>query len=442
MGRRPHGLPPGTSTWPAPPPAVVPTDVLPPQPTLPRVKVLHVITRFWAGAGGNTLLSAIGMDPDRYETWIAGCPGGPLWERARHAGVATVQLHRFREVLSPVEDLYVLIQLVRLIRRERFAIVHTHSAKGGFLGRLAAWLCRTPVVVHTFHGFSVHDFMSRRKRRGYLLLERAVRRPTHAFFAVSPRVAREAVELRLAPPGTVSVVPSAVELDGSLLQGPSNSLREQLGIPPEAALVGTVGRIDQQKAPLDFVRMAALVARTHPSTRFVMVGEGPLEKQVRQEADRLGVAVLLTGFRSDAPRLAAGLDVFVISSLYEGLGRALTEALGSGRPVVATAVNGVPDLVTPGATGLLAPPAAPDALAECVRWMLDHPAEARRMGEQGRARVLATFEPAVMCRLLDRDYARLLGLPEPDEHLTAPPPDGANGHRRDADEQVVLDLAD
>jgi glycosyltransferase involved in cell wall biosynthesis len=188
--------------------------------------------------------------------------------------------------------------------------------------------------------------------------------------------------------------------------------------------------------------MAAQVARTHPATRFVMVGEGPLEEQVRQEADRLGVAVQLTGFRGDAPRLAADLDVFVISSLYEGLGRALTEALGTGRPVVATAVNGVPDLVTPGATGLLAPPAEPEALADCVRWMLDHPAEARRLGEQGRARVLATFEPAVMCRLLDRGYSRLLGLPEPDDHLIAPPLGGTNGHRRDAEEQVVLDLAD
>jgi glycosyltransferase involved in cell wall biosynthesis len=441
MGRRLQSSRPGSSTWPAPPPAVVPADALPPQPPLPRIKVLHVITRFWAGAGGNTLLSAIGMDPERYEVWVAGCPGGPLWERAERAGVSTVQLRRFREVLSPIEDLYVLAQLVRLIRRERFAIVHTHSAKGGFLGRLAAWLCRTPVVVHTFHGFSIHDFMSRRKRRGYLLLERAVRRPTHAFFAVSPRVAREAVELRLAPPGTVSVVPSAVELDDRPAQDPGGGLRGELGLAPETALVGTVGRIDQQKAPLDFVRMAALVDRTHPGTRFVMVGEGPLEEQVRQEADRLGVGVQLTGFRSDAPRLAADFDVFVITSLYEGLGRALTEALGSGRPVVATAVNGVPDLVTPGATGLLAPPAAPDALAECVRWMLDHPAEARRMGEQGRARVVSSFEPARMCELLDRGYTRLLGIPEP-ERLIALPPDGVNGHRRHADEQVVLDLAD
>jgi glycosyltransferase involved in cell wall biosynthesis len=431
-------------SWPTAPPSVVPAAALPTQPSLPRIKVLHVITRFWAGAGGNTLLSAVGMDAARYETWVAGCPGGPLWERARRAGVGTVELRRFREVLAPVDDLYVLIQLVRLIRRERFTIVHTHSAKGGFLGRVAAWLCRTPVVVHTFHGFSVHDFMSRRRRRVYLLLERAARRVAHASFAVSPRVAQEAVQLRLAPPGSVSVVPSAVELD-DIPHDEVARTREQLGIPPAAPVVGTVGRIDFQKAPLDFVRMAALVAHTHPRARFVMVGDGPLQDQAKQEADRLGVPILFTGFRSDAPRVAAAFDVFVISSLYEGLGRALTEALANGRPVVATAVNGVPDLVTAGSTGLLAPPAEPAALAACVRWLLDHPVEARRMGQQGRARVLAAFEPAAMCRLLDRAYASLLGLPAPVE----PSPtavgleavDG-NGRRGEPDERVAVHHAD
>ena len=439
MRARPHPAWPEEPSWPATPPAVVPASALPAQPAPSRVKVLHVITRFWAGAGGNTLLSAVGMDPARYQVWVAGCPGGPLWERARAAGVGTVELRRFREVLSPLEDLYVLVQLIRLLQRERFTVVHTHSAKGGFLGRLAAWLCRTPVIVHTFHGFSVHDFMSRPKRRLYLLLERALRRPTHAFFAVSPRVAREAVELRLAPPGTVSVVPSAVELDG-IPRGDATGVREELGIPPGVPLVGTVGRIDLQKAPLDFVRMAALVASTHPLARFVMVGDGPLLEQVRREADRLGVRVELTGFRPDAPRLAAAFDVFVISSLYEGLGRALTEALGSGRPVVATAVNGVPDLVASGSTGLLASPADPAALADCVRWLLDHPAEARRMGQQGRAMVLAAFAPAVMCRLLDRAYGRLLGLPAP----AVPPPttDAGNGRRAASHEPVTVQHAD
>ena len=398
--------------WPATMPAVIPPESLPPQPRLPRIKVLHVITRFWAGAGGNTLLSALGTDPERYDVWVAGAEGGPLWAHAEQAGLATVKLRRFREVLSPVDDLYVLWQLVRLMRRERFTVVHTHSAKGGFLGRLAACLTRVPLIVHTYHGFSYHDFMPARRRRVYLALERLGRGLADAYLAVSPRVAGEAVAMRLAPPGSVTVVPSAVELD-HLPERPDPRLRQELGLTAGARLVGTVGRLDAQKAPLDFVRMAARVAAVRPAVRFVMVGDGPLADEVRAEAARLGVDVALVGFRPDAPVLATAFDVFVISSHYEGLGRALTEALGSGRPVVATAVNGVPDLVVPGATGLLAPAGDPEALAENVTWLLDHPEEGRRMGTQGRALVHSLFEPALMCELIDRTYRQLLGLPAP-----------------------------
>jgi glycosyltransferase involved in cell wall biosynthesis len=237
-------------------------------------------------------------------------------------------------------------------------------------------------------------------------------------------VAGEAVQTRLARPGAVEVVPSAVELD-QIPARPDPAVRAELGIPDGAPIVGTVGRVDLQKAPLDFVRMAALVTRTHPQARFVMVGGGPLEAAVRAEAARLGVDLILTGYRPDAPRLAASFDVFVIASLYEGLGRALTEALAAARPVVATAVNGVPDLVVPGTTGLLAPPADPAALAAGVAWLLDHPEAGRRMGERGRAQVLDLFAPARMCRLLDRTYCRLLGLPAPPEsaavEAAAPP---------------------
>jgi len=160
-----------------------------------------------------------------------------------------------------------------------------------------------------------------------------------------------------------------------------------------------------------------------------MVGDAslesaPLEAETKAEADRLGVEVIFTGFRPDAPKIAAMLDVFVISSLYEGLGRSLTEAMAAGRPVVATAVNGVPDLVEPGSTGLLAPPADPAALAECVSWLLDHPDEGRRMGAQGRTRVLSIFDAGTMCAMLDAEYCRLLGLPQP---VTVTQPANGNG---------------
>jgi glycosyltransferase involved in cell wall biosynthesis len=372
--------------------------------------VLHVVTKFTEGAGGNTLLSVLGADSTRFQPWVAGSAGGPLWERAERAGVPTVTLGRFREVISPLEDLWVLLTLMRLIRRERFSVVHTHSSKGGFLGRVAAWLCRTPVIVHTIHGFSFHNFMSRRRRWAYLALEWLVRPMTHAFIAVAPQVARQAVESRLAAPGAVTVVPSAIEFD-RIPDGPDRVLRSALGIPDNVPLVGTVGRLDFQKAPLDFIRMAAHVSETHPQARFVIVGNGALIDEARQEARRLGVEVIFTGFRHDAARIAACFDVYVVASLYEGLGRALTEAMASGRPVVATSVNGVLDLVEPGSTGLLAPPAHPEALARNVAWLLDHPDEACRMGAAAHDRVRDLFEPKLMCRLIEDIYDRLLGLP-------------------------------
>ncbi len=377
--------------------------------------MLHVITRFIGGSGGNTLLSATGMDPDRYETWVASMPGGPLWQPAQEAGVHTVELAHMRERISPWHDLLACVELVRLIRRERFTVVHTHCSKAGLIGRVAARLAGTPVVVHTFHLFAAHDGLSRSRRMAYLVLDRCVRSLAHRYVAVAPRVAHEAVDNRLAPPGSVVVVPSAVGLD-DIPTDADPSVRDELGIPAGAPLVGTVGRIVAQKCPLDFVRMCALVRAERPDAHFVMVGDATLEtagleQETHAEARRLGVPVLFTGFRTDAPRVAAAFDVYVVPSLYEGLGRAVTEAMASGRPVVATAVNGVPDLVSPGATGLLAEPSDPESLARSVLWLLDHPDEAVRMGAAGRERVRSHFGTDVMCGALDELYGELLGEP-------------------------------
>lgn len=408
--------------WPSVQPALV-RPAVPPQPRSPKIKILHVITRFKDGSGGNTLVTLLGADPAHYDLWVAGSPGGPLWERAANNGVRIVQLRHLREKIAPWDDVVVLLQLIRLMRRERFTIVHTHSSKGGFLGRLAAWLCRTPVIVHTIHGFAWHDFMSRRRRSVYIALERLVRPMTHAFFAVSPQVAREAVAVGMAPSASIFVVPSAVELD-KIPDGPDQLIRAELGIPAHVPLVGTVGRLDFQKAPLDFVRMAASVRASHPETRFVWVGEGNLLEEARAEAGRLGVEILFTGYRNDAAGVASSFDVFVISSLYEGLGRALSEAMASGRPIVATAVNGVVDIVEPGKTGFLAPPADPETLARHIIWLLGNPDAARRMGEAGRERARSLFDPALMCALIEHTYARLVG-PAPSGTAASPAGSGA-----------------
>lgn len=398
--------------------------------------MLHVITRLEAGAGGNTLLSAAGMDPDRYETWVAGGAGGPLWSSAREQGVPTVELEGLRRELAPLDDLRVLVRLVRLIHRERFTIVHAHSAKAGVLARLGGQLCRTPVIVYTLHGRdpwwpapdggpSELADLSPTGRRAFLLVERALRPLTHAFVAVSPTVARDAVVARIAAPGRTSVAPSAVATD-SIPYQPDPGVRAELGIAEDADLVGTVGRLDEQKAPLDFVRMAASVARDRPGTRFVMVGDGPLADHVRALADALHVPLQLTGFRRDAYRVASAFDVFVVTSRYEGVGRAVTEAMASGRPVVATAVDGVVDLVSPGSTGLLVRAGDIAALSQATCWLLDHPDQASAMGAQARTRVRELFTSRRMCGALDEVYASLLGM-EPAGSGTAPPQSPGTG---------------
>ncbi|MDX6253797.1 MAG: hypothetical protein QOJ11_131 [Frankiales bacterium] len=414
--------------WMATPAQVVDTAGIPPAPAQPRIKVLHVITRLDAGAGGNTLVSAIGMDRGRYEVWIAGAAGGPLWQDAQRHGIRTVQMTSLRREIAPVADLAALIALVRLIRRERFGIVHLHSAKAGVLGRLAAAMCRVPVVVYTLHGRDpwwpapggevndLGDTMSGALRT-FLFLERALCHLTDRFVAVSPTVARDAVLARVASPGRIDVAASAVDVDG-IADHARASAAAALGLPEGVPLIGSVGRLDAQKAPLDFIHMAAEVHRRHPDARFVMVGEGDLADAAAVLARVLDVPVLFAGYRSDVAELVAAFDVFVISSLYEGVGRALTEALASGCPVVATAVDGVVDVVVPGATGLLAAARDPSGLADRVCWMLEHPVEAARMGAQARTSVCELFAPARLCSTLDEIYSAALGLvplaqPEP-----------------------------
>lgn len=409
-----------TARWlPAPPP-VLAVDRLPARPPRHRVKVLHVITRLEAGAGGNTLVSALGMDAGRYDVWIAAGGGrGPLWEHADQAGIRTVRIPEFRREISPARDAAVLIRLVRLIRAERFAIVHLHEAKAGFLGRLAAALCGTPVTVMTLHGrdpwwrtaagtdTELRDLMPNRLWL-YSALERMARPLTDAFVAVAPTVARDAVQARVAAPGRTDVAASAVDL-GAIPYDRDPSVRAELGIPLEPPVVGMVGRLDRQKDPLAFIRMAAQVAELRPGTRFVVTGSGELEPDMRQLARSLRVEILFTGFRQDAARVASAFDVFVVSSLYEGVGRSVTEAMASGRPVVATAVDGVVDVVIHGATGLLAAPRDPEGLATRVVWLLDHPRAAARMGGQARALVRTLFAPERMCAVLDEIYSALLG---------------------------------
>ena len=375
------------------------------------VRVAQVVTRFIAGAGGVALRGALALDRDRFAVTILSQDGGPLFAEAERAGLQVIRLRHMRPELSPLEDRRALSELQERLAQGGFEVVHTHSSKAGALGRLAAHRVGVPGIVHTLHGFPFHEFQSRIRRHAYIETERRLGRITDQFLAVGAAVAAEAIRLRIAPPERIRTIASAIDPVGLEPASPAtrSAARLLIGLPASAKVVGTVGRLDYQKAPEDMV--AAARRLTDADVRFVWVGGGPLQDSVQRLIDREDLAsrFLLLGERDDVKRLLPAFDVFAMSSRYEGLPCAIVEAIAAGIPVVATAVNAVPEVVIPGRTGLLVPPAAPDQLGRAVAYLLHHPQEAAEMAVAARSALGDRFRPDELGRDLTDVYSRALG---------------------------------
>lgn len=343
------------------------------------------------------------MDQERFDvTVITGTDSG-LLTTARDAGVRVVVEPALCAPIRPVSDARALHRVTTLLRRGGFDIVHTHCAKAGAVGRVAARRTGVPRIVHTYHGFPFHPFQSAARRAAYVSIERRLGRITDVALCVGGGVAAEAVRLRLTSPERVRTIGVAVDepVPGA---GSRARARSSLGLPDDAIVVGAVGRLTYQKAPEDFLSALADVRRS--SVIGVWIGGGELAARVATAAESMpNVRMVLTGERTDVPDLLPAFDVFALPSRYEGLPTAVVEAMVAGIPVVATAVNAVPDVVRPGETGLLVPPGRPDLLAAAVRYLLDHPDAAATMARNAAGLVAGRYTESRLCGALRRAYA-------------------------------------
>lgn len=398
------------------------------------VSVAVVVTRLQAGAGGVALRGALALDAERYETTIiaggthgtadSDGSGDRMLAQAADAGLRVVTVPELVSPIAPITDVRALRILTDLLAEGAYDVVHTHSAKAGALGRLAAARAGVPRVVHTFHGFPFHEFQSRPRRAAYVGIERYLSQYTDVFLAVGGAVAAEAVRRGIAAPDRVRVINPAIEhptAPGS--PAVRAAARSRLGVPVGCKVVGTVGRVDYQKAPECFIDAIAALGR--PDVYAVWVGDGPLRRDLQARAERRGLADRFTclGHRDDVPELLQGFDVFVMASRYEGLPCSVAEAMTAGVPVVATAVNAVPDLVVAGETGLLAGPQRPGQLAAAIAYMLDAPAEAARMAAAARHLVAGRFTAESLAPVLESAYGREPGrTPRPRRNVLAARP--------------------
>ena len=380
-----------------------------------RVSVAVVVTRLQAGAGGVALRGAQALDPLRYEiTIIAGDSGGgadsdgsgdSMLVRATAGGLNVVTVPELVSPISPGNDRRALRRLTELLAHEGYDVVHTHSAKAGALGRLAAERARTPRVVHTFHGFPFHEFQSRARRGAYIAVERYLGRRTDVFLAVGGAVAAEAIRRGIAVPERLRVINPAIEQPAEPASPAARAAaRRRLGVPVGCKVVGTVGRVDYQKAPESFVD--AIAGLDRDDVYAVWIGDGPLRLKMEARAARRGLQgrFLCAGHRDDVLELLPGFDVFVMASRYEGLPCAVAEAMAVGLPVVATAVNAVPYVVLPGETGLLVSPEQPRQLAAAIGYLLNEPAGAARMAKAARLLIADKFTPSSLATVLEAAY--------------------------------------
>jgi glycosyltransferase involved in cell wall biosynthesis len=343
-----------------------------------RLRILHVITRLeLGGAQRNTLYTVEHLDPERFEVALAWGPGDRLDpEAARLGRVPLYPLEELVRPLRPSRDRAAVVALRRVVREFRPQVVHTHSSKAGVVGRVAAALERVPVVLHSIHGFGFTPLQPVAVRLLFVAVERAMARWTDHFIAVSDANLRVGLELGLFTPDEVTLIRSGIPL-GRFRRGSGGAaaVRTRLGLPAAGPLVCSVGNFKPQKAPLDFVRMAAEVARAVPEATFVMAGDGPLKPRAEALSGELGLAgrMVFCGWWDDVPGLLAASSVSVLTSRHEGLPRAAVESLAAGVPVVATAVDGTVEVVRHGVNGFLAPAGEVAALAAGVTTLLVDP---------------------------------------------------------------------
>jgi len=311
-----------------------------------------------------------------------------------------------------VADARAIRALTGLMRSMRPDIVHTHTTTAGGLGRIAARRAKVPVVVHTFHGHVLSGYLSGPQTKALTAAERFLAHRTDALISVSTRVRDELLALGIGRPEQWRVVPLGLEL-GDLLGGPAEPApaRAALGLPADGPLVGIVGRLAAIKDHDTFLAMAARLAASRPDVAFVVAGDGALRGSLETKArELLGDRVRFLGWVTDLPVLYGALDVVVLTSRNEGTPVALIEAGAAARPVVATDVGGVAEVVRDRETGFVVPPGDAEALAGRVGQVLDEPNTARALGLAGRAWVRERFSAERLVEDLAFLYEDLLVL--------------------------------
>ena len=376
------------------------------------IRVLRIIARLNIGGPARhvALLSA-GLDRKGYRHLVvAGRESGDegsLRNLTNEMGVEVMNLSQLGREISPGNDLFCIWELIRVIRKFRPDIVHTHTAKAGFVGRIAALVAGVPCIAHTFHGHVLRGYFSFLKNMVFRNLEKFLARKTDLLITVSRKVAEELALEEVAPIDRFEVVPLGLLLDSFLEVKPHADLKKELGLSEGARLMGAVGRLVPIKDLESLLQAMAILQRDHSDLHLALAGDGESRLALMDSARHqgLGDRVHFLGWRHDLGFIYGGMDLVVLSSRNEGTPVSLIEALAAGRRVVATAVGGVPEVLEKGTLGRLVPAGDAVGLAEAIRIELGRVGS---LSQSQREAVVNRYSPEKLVDQMDNLYRQLL----------------------------------
>ncbi|MFM7071610.1 MAG: glycosyltransferase family 4 protein [Planctomycetota bacterium] len=384
------------------------------------MRVAHVITRMIVGgAQENTLFNCrdlvemYGDDVLLVTGPALGPEGDLLLAGGGRLPFAVAEVPSLRRSIHPWRDLASYRAVKRILRDFRPDVVHTHSAKGGVIGRLAAWSLGVPAIIHTVHGAPFHPYQHRWAKTPIQWAERFAARRCHALVSVADAMTELLVDAQVAPREKFITIHSGMDVEPFLAADRwREETRRELGFRPDEVVIGKIARLFHLKGHEFVLEAAPRIVAACPQVRFLFVGDGVLRGELERRAASVGLSdhFRFTGLvpPSRIPALVGAMDILVHASLREGLARALPQALIAGKPAVSFDVDGAREVVISGETGWLVPPLAVDQLANSLIRLAESPADRVRLGEQGRARFTDQFRHETMTRRLRELYGRIL----------------------------------
>ncbi len=325
-----------------------------------KANILYVITKLELGGAQKQFLSLIRcLDKEKYNPFIFTAREGLLLADLLSIKGITLKKSRYlKRPVNPLRDPLALIEIYRFIKENNIDIVHTHSSKAGILGRWAGRLSNVKVILHSVHGWSFNDYQPFFIRRIYIWLERITAHFTHKLIVVSSYDLQKGLESRIGKESQYTLIRYGISYAEFGAGKFIDNTREELGINPKDLVVAMISCLKPQKSPQDFIKLAFLVNQNLSNVKFILVGDGCLRRKIEKLIFKFNLQkqVILTGWRRDIPRILRATDVFVLTSLWEGLPVSVLEAMASSRPIVATDTGGIREVVIEGKTGFLVSP--------------------------------------------------------------------------------------